>query len=633
MKVSSKNLAPSGALSLFSKEGLYLAKYIADIAIIFTCYLASYLIRFEGEIPARIQYVMFSAMPVFLFGFLLCDYILGLTRGIWRYISIKDMQKIAVLIFSGNGVAMVTGTIFANEVLAAVPRSIYVINSLLLFFSIGGSRFLYRMVFEWMRRAAKKTENVLIIGSGDMAATMLRLLSVERTRKFNVAGFITADIDMVGKTIDSVPILGTAEKLPDIVKRYDVKYIFMAASAEDDRNLKDTLKAAYGTNATVRIVPSVRELVGKKFALNDLKDIKYEDYLERSVVEFDTAALREDLCGKSIMVTGGGGSIGLSICKELLRYGPARIIVLDISENNLFRASYDIKEACDKLGIKETEIVCRIADVRDMSILKEVFGRYPVDYVIHAAALKHVPLAESNVTEAVTTNVGGAVNLMDCAQAYNVLKFVYISTDKAVEPVSVMGMTKRVGEILVKSRSSDPSVRTRYIAVRFGNVIGSCGNVIEIFTHQLKEGRKITITDPHMERYFMCLDEATKLILEAIRIGRGGDILVLDMGSPVKIKDLAYGMALFYGRHLTDDDIVYTGGREGEKTSEKLFSRTELPAPTSFTKIFKAREDTDAAGIDGDARRLCDTAGRREEDKTKDMLRSIIEKYGKRQGG
>ncbi len=334
--------------------------------------------------------------------------------------------------------------------------------------------------------------------------------------------------------------------------------------------------------------------------------------------------------GGDIQTIASRASIGGGICKELVNFLPQRLIAIDISENNLFRFLSELKNLESGIEVKETEIIYKIMDIRNRYLVEKLLQDYSVDYLIHTAALKHVPFCEENLSEAISVNVGGTLTLMNLAKDKGVKKFIYISTDKAVEPISVMGATKRIGELLIKIFSQDKNSLTRFISVRFGNVIGSSGNVIEVFSQQLQAHKPLTITAPEMSRFFMSLEEAVKLILEVIWMGQEGQTFVLDMGKPIRIKDLAYDMALFYGKRLRDEDIIYIGKRRGEKIEEKLWGAQEKVFTTAHPKIFRVEEEAPDFALLERVNFLLENVYNLKEEELRDLLFSTVRLEGTR---
>ncbi|MBP7087699.1 MAG: polysaccharide biosynthesis protein [Candidatus Omnitrophica bacterium] len=608
-----------------SLKGLLSVKYFIDLVLIITSYWLSYLVRFEGIVPVEEVLIFKESLLTFVLGFLICDLLFGLTRSIWRYTSLQDIENIGFFVLSGSGLSVLIGLIFFPKEIANVPRSIYIINFFFLFFGISGTRLSYRILFDQWRKIKKGKENVLIVGDQNIGVSLQQSILQDRTHQFNIVGFITLVKSRIGNTVNATPIIGLPEDIPSIAKNEDIKCIFIALDSASNEEMKKVIKISQNTGVLTRISPSIVDLINSKFSLNDLREVKFEDYLDRQPVKFDLDKLKGEFFGKNILVTGAGGSIGASLCEELLVFEPARLIAIDLSENNLFGVSQRLTEIKKKMPANSTEIIYKILDIKDQVLLGKFLEANSVDYLIHTAALKHVPFCEENPQMAIQTNLYGTLNLLLLADRVKIKKFIYISTDKAVNPISIMGVTKRIGELLVKDFSHNKSSQTKFMAVRFGNVIGSSGNVVEIFTHQLQKGLPLTITDSRMERYFMSLEEATKLIMEAIVIGGEGETFVLDMGRAVKIRDLADDIALFYGRQIKEKDIIYIGKRKAEKITEDLFGLNEEKMPTSLGRIFEVREKVPTEGLIDKVKKLCQDLNQLNEREIREELFAIIE--------
>ena len=559
---------------------LTILKYLITSLVVFISYFLSYYIRFEGNIPT-LEFILFKNTSIlFLLCFILCDILFGIEKSMFRYTSLRDIERVGFFVLTGNIFAF----LFINLLNINIPRSIFIINFLILFILISGVRLFYRVIFDKFFRLLKKRENVLIIGDGDSAASLQYSILKDHFHQFRIVGFISLDKKRVGDMINAIPIIGDITSLDYFVKKKNIKYVFIALDKASNQDMKNIIKTLYNLRIETRIVPSMFELIDKNIALKDLREIRFEDYLGREPVNFDIEKIKSMFFKKNILITGAGGSIGSGIAKELIKFKPNKLLLLDISENNLFKLSMQLNE----INNNQVDLIYKVIDIRNSIYLEELLEENPIDYFIHTAALKHVPFCEDNIREAISINIYGTLVCLNLATKYNVEKFVYISTDKAVEPESIMGATKRVGELIVSFFSKKNS-KTKFMIVRFGNVIGSSGNVIEIFSYQLQNKKPITITDKNMARFFMSLDEAVKLILESISIGENGDVFILDMGRPIKIKDLASDMALFYGRNLKESDFVYIGKRKGEKIEERLFNKDEILIKTDLDKIFKTR--------------------------------------------
>lgn len=607
-----------------SLKGLLTVKYFIDLIIIIISYWLSYLVRFEGAVPVEEVLIFKESLLAFVLGFLICDLLFGLTRSIWRYTSLQDIENIGFFVLSGSGLSVLIGLIFFPKEIANVPRSIYIINFFFLFFSVSGIRLSYRIIFDQWRKIKKGKDNILIVGDRNIGVSLQQSILKDRTHQFNIVGFITLTKSRIGSTVNATPIIGMPEDIPSIAKSEDIKCIFIALDSASNEEMKKVIKISQDTGVSTRINPSIVDLVNGKFSLNDLREVKFEDYLDRKPVKFDLDKLKGEFFGKNILVTGAGGSIGASLCEELLAFNPAKLIAIDLSENNLFNVSQRLTDIKKKMPANTTELIYKILDIKDQALLGKLLETNHPDYLIHAAALKHVSFCEENPQAAIQTNVYGTLNILLLSNKAKIKKFIYISTDKAVNPISVMGVTKRIGELLVKAFSQDESFKTKLMAVRFGNVIGSSGNVVEIFTRQLQKGLPLTITDSKMERYFMSLEEAAKLIMETIVMGVKGETFVLDMGRAVKIKDLAVDIALFYGRGLKEKDIIYIGKRKAEKITEDLFGSSEEKIPTSLGKIFEVREKILTEGLIDKVKRLCQNLDKLDEQEAKRELFAII---------
>jgi len=593
---------------------LTILKYLITLLIIFISYFLSYYIRFEGQI-LNSEFILFKNTSIlFLLCFILSDILFGIERSTFRYTSLRDIQRVGFFALTGNIFAF----IFVNLLNINIPRSIFIINFLILFILISGIRLFYRITWDKFFRLLKKRENVLIIGDGDSAASLQYSILKDHFHQFRIVGFISLDKKRVGDMINAIPIIGDITTLEYFVKKKNIKYVFIALDRASNQDMKNIIKTLYNLKIETRIVPSMFELIDKNIALKDLREIRFEDYLGREPVNFDIDKIKNMFFRKNILITGAGGSIGSGIARKLIRFKPNKLLLLDISENNLFKLSMQLNE----INSNQIDLIYKVMDIRNSIYLEKLLKENSIDYFIHTAALKHVPFCEDNVREAISINVYGTLVCLDLAKKYNVEKFVYISTDKAVEPESIMGATKRIGELLV-SFFGQKDNKTKFMIVRFGNVIGSSGNVIEIFSYQLQNKRPITITDKNMARFFMSLDEAINLILESISIGENKDLFILDMGRPIKIKDLASDMALFYGRNLKDSDFVYIGKRKGEKLEEKLFNKDEVLIKTDLDKIFRTKISAKENLLD-DVYNLMENIYKYSEEELKEKLFFII---------
>lgn len=556
----------------------------------------------------------------------------GIYRRYWRYASFEE-----VLLLSGaTSLAMgVTAIVLAlldlvTPVIATVPRSIPFIVPPIAASLVSIPRLLVRIgaARERRRRATDRPTPVLIMGAGDAASIIVREIQRNPRLGMEVVGLLDDDPAKRGLRLHGVEVLGDRHAIPALTARHKIRQVIIAMPGAPGKAVRDIMHICEAAGVAVRIMPGVHELIDGTISVSKLRNIQIEDLLRRAPVQTDTAAVRALVAGRRVLVTGGGGSIGSELCRQLLRFGPSHLIVLGHGENSVFEVCNELARLADAQLDQSPCIVSVIADIRDLERLRAVFETHAPDLVFHAAAHKHVPLMEEHPVEAVSNNIVGTRNLLDVALETGVERFVMISSDKAVNPTSVMGATKRVAEMLVLD-AARVSGRP-YVAVRFGNVLGSRGSVVLTFKRQIAAGGPVTVTHPEMRRYFMTIPEAVQLVLQASVLGRTGEIFMLDMGEPVKVVDLARDMIRLSGLEVGRDiDICFTGMRPGEKLFEELFARGEEYQPTAHSKIFVAAGAsnsipptlrTSVAALERAARANLDADVRR-------MLRAIVPEY------
>ena len=426
----------------------------------------------------------------------------------------------------------------------------------------------------------KKISNLLIIGAGMGAREIVIAVKNSMKNKYNIVGIIDDDMSKLNHYILGVKVLGTRYDIPKVVSKNDVDIIFFAINKIDPASRKKIIEICQETGVKTRVLPTTEEVIDKQGAINSLRDIEIEDLLGRDAIHLDNKNIHSLIKNKVVLVTGGGGSIGSELCRQIIKYEPKRLVILDIYENNLYDIEVELKSAYPKASIDAV-----VASVRDKERLQEVFKEYKPEIVFHAAAHKHVPLMENNPLEAIKNNVFGTYNVVNCADEFEVEKFILISTDKAVNPTNIMGATKRVCEMIVQAKNKVS--KTEYAAVRFGNVLGSNGSVIPLFKKQIAKGGPVTVTHKDITRFFMTIPEAVQLILQAVTYAKGGEIFVLDMGEPVKIYDLAVNVIKLLGYEPNVDiPIQITGLRPGEKLYEEILMSEEGLTATKHEKIF-----------------------------------------------
>jgi FlaA1/EpsC-like NDP-sugar epimerase len=550
----------------------------------------AYLLRFNFELPPNfaaelhqtVYWVVALQMVIF--------WRFNLYRGIWRYASTTDLRRIFLAVMlSAAAIPLMFWMLRLDLV---IPRSVLIINPLLLILMMGGSRFVYRLWKEQglYRNFKLRGEPVLVLGAGDAAASLAKDLT--KSSDWRLVGFLDDDTDKHGRMLNGILVLGKLDSLPEWAEQLGVSQVIIAMPSSSHQQRKRAIQLCNATQVKALTVPSFDDLMSGKVAVSQLRAIELDDLLGRDPVVLDDAGLHGLLTGKTVMVTGAGGSIGSEMCRQVARFAPARLVLFELSEFALYTIEEELKQAFPALNF-----VCLMGDVRDAARVDEVMQRYQPSVLFHAAAYKHVPLMEQhNAWQAIRNNVLGTWTVAHAAQQHGVAKFVMISTDKAINPTNVMGASKRLAEMVCQALQ--PLGGTRFVMVRFGNVLGSTGSVIPKFRAQIARGGPITVTHPEITRYFMSIPEAAQLVLQAGLMGQGGEIFVLDMGESVRIVDLAKDLIRLSG--FTEDEIKieFTGLRPGEKLYEELLADNEhtLPTPHPKLRIAQARQ-ADAAWL------------------------------------
>lgn len=558
----------------------------------------SLLIRFDGEFSLlnNIKYV-----GMITFAFLLIKLVVfwwdGIYKRLWNLASIDEMVHLAVsgvIIAALQFMFLSFGKTLQIEGSQLFPYSLSLIDAVIAMmiassfrFSI---RFTQRAIQRWYFFNERGTE-VLIMGAGEAGALLLSEIQKNKNYKLHPVGFIDDDLSKVGMRIRGVPVLGTTKDIIPLVHKHSIKRVLFAIPTASGEVVRKIMGICNSEGLEIQTLPSILEIIDGRVNVNKLRNIRIEDLLRREVFDCGNLELSKFLHDKRILITGAGGSIGSEIVRQVSRLSPAEIVLLGHGENSIFDIEQEFKDLSlskDYAGRKLPNIIPIICDIKDFHFLESVFSQYKPQIVFHAAAHKHVPLMEVNTFEAIKNNVYGTRNLVELSSKYNVMKFVLISSDKAVNPTNVMGATKRIAELLMLNESKKSI--TSFCAVRFGNVLGSRGSVVHTFQKQIKAGGPITITHPDIMRYFMTIPEAVKLVLEACTISENGEIFVLDMEQPIKIIDLAKDMIRLSGLKEGEDiEIKFTALRPGEKLFEELFVKSEVYGKTKHSKIFIAK--------------------------------------------
>jgi FlaA1/EpsC-like NDP-sugar epimerase len=520
----------------------------------------------------------------------------------WRYASVEELLR---LIGSMTLSTAIAGSLVLLEFWiaggnVAIPRSTPLIFLLLAVAATAGQRFLVRLESRYENRVTAKQSdlnNALVLGAGNTGALMIREVQQNPDSDIKVVGILDDDTSKLNARIHNVPVLSTIDRLAEMVQQHNVQQVIIAMPNASGKRVREILHICEEVGVHTKIMPGVHEVLGGKVNVSRLRDVQIEDLLRREPIQTDVTAVGDLIRGKRVLVTGGGGSIGSELCRQALAFEPAELIILGHGENSVFTVHNELKSKLAKNEIRTkavggnatptTRLEAVIADIRFPDRIQAVLEDYEPDIIFHAAAHKHVPLMQHNPVEAVGNNVLGTMNLLDAARAVGVEHFVMISTDKAVNPTSIMGTTKRAAELLVHQAAE--ATGKPYVVVRFGNVLGSRGSVVLSFKEQIARGGPVTVTHPDMERFFMTIPEAVQLTLQAATIGRGGEVFTLDMGEPVKIVDLARDMIELSGLEVGRDiDIEFTGTRPGEKLYEELFIPGETYKRTRHEQIFIA---------------------------------------------
>ncbi|MDD3312093.1 nucleoside-diphosphate sugar epimerase/dehydratase [Pseudodesulfovibrio sp.] len=599
--------------------------FLADLAIFALALLAAYSFRFDFNIPAT-YFTQYKGLLKYVLVFKSVIFVsFGLYRGMWRYTSLDDYWKL-LRVTALQSLILVSFVLFRFSFLG-VPRSIFVFDWVLTLVLCSGLRLSIRAFFarsETHLAPLADRKTVLVVGAGSLAEKISRELTANPAQ-YRLAGFLDDDRAKRGRTIHGRPVLGRVEDLPAVGEREGVDEVFIAvaeASAGQMRRIVETCKAS---PFPYKILPAMTEIMDGKVDIATLRDIDYLDLLGRSPVLLDAGRIKSYLSGRTVLVTGCGGSIGSELCRQIVRFAPGHVVLVDSSEYNLYEIQMELHH-----GLGFTGYTTVLGSVADRDLMARVFHEHRPAVVFHAAAYKHVPMLERNPWQAVRNNILGSRTLMETAVEAGVERFVVVSTDKAVRPTNVMGASKRVTELLMQSLNGRG---TRFMAVRFGNVVGSSGSVVPLFRRQIEAGGPVTVTHPEVTRYFMSIAEASQLILQAGSMGEkgtGGEVFVLDMGVPVKIADMARDLIRLSGKEPdVDVPIVYTGLREGEKLYEELITEGEDIVRTEHDKILVLGSDSppDPAELERAIAELARAADAWDGEAIRAILRRLVPEY------
>lgn len=551
-----------------------------QLLLIFAANLTAFALRFDADIPPEYREIMWDHVPAVLLVFGLGMWIFGTQRGLWRYVGLYDIGKIMVA--SLAGAAVFYGVLHLIGGITQYPRSVIILTGLLNGLYLVGIRLAVRWFKEWVRMAGLTARRALIVGAGHAGELLARDMLSGGEYDCRPVGFLDDDPIKRNMSIHGIPVVGTTAAITEAAEKLEADEIIIAVPSASTTVMQKILRASEGCTIPIKTLPSVKRLLDDPISLRQVKPMNLDDLLQREPIETDRRALNPLIGGKTLLVTGAGGSIGSELCRQIARHEPRVLVLFERYENALHSLMLELEAA-----FPDVRILPVIGDVTVPDRVAEVFHQTKPDIVFHAAAHKHVPLMELNPKEAVRNNVLGTRAVAEAAARTGVDRFVLISTDKAVNPSSIMGVTKRVAEHLMQEFNQEGP--TKFTVVRFGNVLGSNGSVVPLFSEQIRKGGPVTVTHPEIKRFFMTIPEAVQLVLQASAIGKGGEVFVLDMGEQIKVADLARNMIVLAGLVPGKDvEIVFTGLRPGEKLYEELFEEHEQAEPTSHPKIRRA---------------------------------------------
>ncbi len=601
---------------------------VVDLSLLSLAYWLAFLIRFEFAIPIQTAKILFFTWPYVVILQYLMLALVGVPKLSWRYIGMKDVKRLlgasVVATSSLLIVRLIAPHVGGYAKFVTIPFGILVMDFLLAFLFVTGVRVVRRALAERSERVVRarqggnEMKRTLLIGAGSAGVLVAKEVQQNPGLGMNVVGFVDDDPAKVGAIIQGIKVKGNTASLASLVKTYGVDQAVITIALATSVQIRRIAELCEAISLPVKIIPGLYEILDGKISLSRIREVTIEDLLGRESVVLDVEAIGSFLQGKSVMVTGAGGSIGSELCRQVMRFEPHRLILVERSENALFEIHKELVPGCGEMAL----VPC-LADICDIPRIHSVFETCRPDVIFHAAAHKHVPMMEWNPGEAIKNNIFGTKNIADAANRFGAKAFVMISTDKAVNPASIMGTTKRVAELYIQALSQHS--KTTFVAVRFGNVLGSAGSVIPIFKQQIGAGGPVTVTHPDMKRYFMTIPEACQLVMQSATMGSGGEIFVLDMGEPVMIVDLARDLIRLSGFTEEEIGIEFSGVRPGEKLFEELSTDGEGMSKTRHRKIFIGKIQSFSLGrVEEALTRLASVPEHMSRDAIRSVLRVIV---------
>lgn len=595
---------------------------VGHLVIFAGVYWVAFLMRFTLDVPAKYMSMFWSGLPIVVLTKLIAFYLLGSFHGWWRHVNFSDFVSLVRSALVASCLIVAFDYFVFQTFLPQIPRTVLLNDFVLTIVVLGGLRSCWRL---WDERIApfdrkRVRDRALLIGNDYHAARMAHLINGQHGMAVRIVGLVSPTKYPKGRRYSDIRVVGRVEELHELMLSHRTNTLFVITGSLQGRELRELLDSASDQRFTIKVLPPLEDQLQGSDKVS-IREVSYNDLLRRKPVNLDTEQIGNLIEGKTILVTGAGGSIGSELCRQLIRFAPSQLVLLGRGENRIYQLN---RELSDK--VIQTQLIQRIANITDEKRIEEIFAQHQPDIVFHAAAHKHVPLVEQNVGEAIINNVLGTKVVADAADRHSVKKFVMVSTDKAVNPTSIMGCTKQMAERYCQALNSESE--TAFVSTRFGNVLGSAGSVVPLFQEQIRNGGPITITDKRMTRYFMTIPEASQLVIQAGAMGKGGEIFVLEMGKPVKILDLAKDLIRLAGHAPDSIEIVETGLREGEKMYEELSYEAEESLPTSHSQILSlCSRSFELTEVDHQARSLIEVAFDRNRQEICRLMKAVIPEY------
>jgi FlaA1/EpsC-like NDP-sugar epimerase len=617
----------------------FLFVILADTGLLIIAFYVTHLVRFDFLIPDRFWISFKKLLPLVTTLKIICFYFFDLYRGMWRYFSIADVFNIIKA--ATLATLLIVALVLLTTRFEGLSRSVFLIDWCLTVLFIAGFRLGVRIFFvhirdnqsvlhalkaffNLLRKKQIGEKNLLIIGAGDCGEQIYREIRDNSNLGYNVVGFLDDNPAKIGMKIHGVPILSRIDDIKIAAQKVQADEALIAIPSANSKEMRKIVKICDQSGFKFRTIPGMGELINGKVSVNAIREVAYRDLLGREIIQLDEEKIDALLQDRNILVTGAGGSIGSELGRQICRFKPAKIILLERAESPLYAIEMELKQAFEKV-----EVIPILADIQDKNQLSKAFVENPPHIVFHAAAYKHVPMLELHPWKAIDNNVLGTKNLIEVSVLSHVARFVFVSTDKAVRPANIMGASKRLSEMLVQGQNACGLSQTKFMIVRFGNVVGSVGSVVPLFKSQIKKGGPVTVTHPEVTRFFMTIPEACQLILQAGAMGEGGEIFILDMGTSIKIVEMARDLIRLSGFEPdVDIKIEYTGLRPGEKLYEELITEGENIGPTRHKKIMVLKGlEFDLQLINGKIDELTQLAAEQHGDRIKSKLKEIVPEY------